>query len=158
MKQNKTILVTGGAGYIGSHTCVELLKKGYSVVVLDNYSNSSKEVIHKIEKITNKKVQIYEADVRDKDILKYIFLDNNIDAIIHFSGLKAVGESVQKSLKYYDNNIYGSIVLFEEAQLAGCKTLIFSSSAYLCMAIQKNYLLQKIHPLVMLPIYMVVQN
>lgn len=129
MKQNKTILVTGGAGYIGSHTCVELLEEGYCIVVIDNYSNSSKDVIGRVEQITNKKIRIYEADVRDRNILKKIFLENNIDAIIHFAGLKAVGESVHKPLQYYDNNVYGSIVLFEEAQLAGCKMLIFSSSA-----------------------------
>jgi len=129
MKKNKTILITGGAGYIGSHTCVALLEKGYCVVVLDNYSNSSKDVISKIEKLTNKKIQVYEADVRDRQALKRLFLDNNIDAIIHFAGLKAVGESVQKPVEYYDNNVCGSVILFEEAQLAGCKTLIFSSSA-----------------------------
>jgi len=129
MKKNKTILVTGGAGYIGSHTCIELLKQEYSVIVLDNYSNSSKKVINKVEKITNKKVKTYEGDVRNRDILKKIFSDNNIDAIIHFAGLKAVGESIHKPLEYYNNNVYGSIVLFEEAQFVGCKTLIFSSSA-----------------------------
>lgn len=129
MNQNKTILVTGGAGYIGSHTCVELLEQGYFVVVIDNYSNSSKSVIGRMEGITNKKIRIYEADIRDRDIIKKIFLENNIDAIIHFAGLKAVGESVKKPLQYYDNNVYGSMVLFEEAELASCKTLIFSSSA-----------------------------
>jgi UDP-glucose 4-epimerase len=127
--KNKTILVTGGAGYIGSHICVELLEKGYRVIVLDNYSNSSKEVIGKIKKITGKEIQVYEADVRDKQALKKIFSENNIDAIIHFAGLKAVGESVQKPLKYYDNNVCGSLVLLDQAQSAGCKTLIFSSSA-----------------------------
>ncbi|WP_143108824.1 SDR family NAD(P)-dependent oxidoreductase, partial [Bathymodiolus thermophilus thioautotrophic gill symbiont] len=87
--KNKTILVTGGAGYIGSHTCVELLEKGYRVIALDNYSNSSKAVIGKIKKITGKEIQVYEADVRDKRALKKIFSENNIDAIIHFAGLKA---------------------------------------------------------------------
>src|SRR3712207_1019297 len=97
----KKILVTGGAGYIGSHTCVELLNAGYEVVIIDNLYNSSEKVLHIIEEISGKKVKFYKGDIRDKEILKRIFSENNIYGVIHFAGLKAVGESVEKPIEYY---------------------------------------------------------
>ncbi len=100
------VLVTGGTGYIGSHTAVELLENNHEVIIIDNLYNSSKDVIDRIEKITNKKCKFYEADIRNKEMLDKIFNENEIDAVIHFAGLKAVGESVQLPLEYYDNNVY----------------------------------------------------
>ena len=125
----ENVLVTGGSGYIGSHTCVELLNSGYNVVVFDNLSNSSRESLARVEKITGKKVEFYEADMRDRAAMEKIFAENKIDAVIHFAGLKAVGESVQKPLLYYDNNIAGTLVLLETMGKAGCKKIVFSSSA-----------------------------
>ena len=123
------ILVTGGAGYIGSHTCVELLEKGYGVVVIDNFCNSSAESISRVEKITGKKVALYEGDVRDADLLDKIFTENKIDWVIHFAGLKAVGESCAKPVEYYDNNLNGTLVLLQAMRKHGCKKIVFSSSA-----------------------------
>lgn len=123
------ILVTGGCGYIGSHTCVELLDTGYEVVVVDNLSNSKVDVVNKIEEITNKDIKFYEGDVCDKKFLKSIFLENKIDAVIHFAGYKAVGESVKKPLLYYRNNIDSTLNLCEVMSDFNCKKLIFSSSA-----------------------------
>lgn len=123
------ILVTGGAGYIGSHTCVELLKRGYDTVVLDNFSNSSPESIKRVEKITGKKVSLYEGDVRDNAILTKIFKEHKIDWVIHFAGLKAVGESCEKPVEYYNNNIYGTLALVCAMREFGCKKIVFSSSA-----------------------------
>lgn len=123
------ILVTGGIGFIGSHTCVELLNKGYEVVVIDNFNNSKPEVINKINKITNKKIKFYEGDVCSKELLDQIFKENKIDAVIHFAGYKAVGESVKKPLEYYKNNIYSTINLCEIMIKYDCKRLVFSSSA-----------------------------
>ena len=123
------ILVTGGAGYIGSHTCVELLDAGYEVVILDNLYNSSKKAVDRIEEITGKKVTFYENDMLDKDALEKIFSVENIDAVIHFAGLKAVGESVAKPLEYYKNNITGTLTLVEVMREHNCKNIIFSSSA-----------------------------
>jgi UDP-glucose 4-epimerase len=123
------ILVTGGAGYIGTHTIIELITNGDTVVVVDDLSNSSEESLRRVEKITNSKIPFYNADVRNFDALDKIFTDNKIDAVIHFAGLKAVGESVEKPLTYYDNNVNGSIVLFECMQQHGIKKLVFSSSA-----------------------------
>ena len=108
-----TILVTGGAGYIGSHTCVELLESGYDVVVVDNLCNSSKESLKRVEKITGKGVKFYEADIADKTAMSKIFEKNNIFGVIHFAGLKAVGESVEKPLEYYKNNISGTLSMCE---------------------------------------------
>lgn len=124
-----TILVTGGAGYIGSHTCVELLNKGYDVIVIDNFSNSSEECLKRVEKITAKTVKLYRGDVRDRSLIGQIFADNKIDAVIHFAGLKAVGESCVKPIEYYDNNLYSTIVLVETMKKYGCKNIVFSSSA-----------------------------
>ena len=124
------ILVTGGAGYIGSHTCVELLNKGYEVVIVDNLYNSNKKAVDRIEKITNKKVTFYEADVLDRKALDAIFeKEGNIYAVIHFAGLKAVGESVKKPIEYYTNNIDGTLVLTDVMRKYNVKNIIFSSSA-----------------------------
>ena len=123
------ILVTGGAGFIGSHTCVEFLESGYEVVVLDNLSNSKEESLRRVEQITGKKVTFYKADMRDAAAMKQIFAENEIDAVVHFAGLKAVGESVEKPLEYYENNLNGTFVLLAAMREAGCKRFVFSSSA-----------------------------
>ncbi len=123
------ILVTGGAGYIGSHTCIELINAGYDIVVLDNLYNSCEESLKRVEKIVGKEIKFYEADIRDGEALKKIFDEEEIDAVIHFAGLKAVGESVAKPLEYYDNNIAGTLVLCNAMRNAGVKNIIFSSSA-----------------------------
>ncbi|MET0267764.1 MAG: UDP-glucose 4-epimerase GalE [Duganella sp.] len=123
------ILVTGGAGYIGSHTCLELLAAGHQVVILDDLSNANASVITRIEQISGARVTFVEADMRDRAVLRGLFADHAIDAVMHFAGLKAVGESVAQPLRYYDVNVYGSIVLCEEMAAAGVKRLIFSSSA-----------------------------
>lgn len=124
-----SILVTGGAGYIGSHTCVELLNQGYEVVVIDNLCNSNKESLERVKKITNKQVKFYEFDVRDKEKLSEVFEKENIDAVIHFAGLKAVGESVQKPLEYYSNNLESTLTLCSVMEEFNVKKLVFSSSA-----------------------------
>jgi UDP-glucose 4-epimerase len=123
------VLVTGGAGYIATHTDVVLLEKGYDVVVIDNFSNSSFEAIENVEKITSKKIKFYEGDVRDKEVLARIFTENQIDAVIHFAGLKAVGESCQKPIMYYQNNLISTLSLLEAMQKHNVKKLVFSSSA-----------------------------
>ncbi len=125
----KTILVTGGAGFIGSHTVVELLDSGYNVVVADNFVNSCEEAVRRVRTITGKDFAVYDADVRDREKMERIFSENAIDAAIHFAGLKAVGESCRKPLEYYDNNIYGTLVLLETMRAHGVKTIVFSSSA-----------------------------
>ncbi|MBM4760899.1 UDP-glucose 4-epimerase GalE [Bacillus sp. B15-48] len=124
-----SILVTGGAGYIGSHTCVELLKSGYEVVVIDNFSNSKPEVINRIRKVTSKNFLFYEVDLLDKVSLDSVFSNNKIDAVIHFAGLKAVGESVNMPLHYYTNNVTGTLNLCESMKEYGVKNIVFSSSA-----------------------------
>lgn len=126
---NSTILVTGGAGYIGSHTVLELLESGYGVVVLDNLSNSSEESLKRVQKLTGKDIAFYRGDIRDEDIYKEIFSRHKIEGVIHFAGLKAVGESVRKPLEYYDNNVYGTLVLLKAMRAAGVYKIIFSSSA-----------------------------
>ena len=123
------ILVTGGTGYIGSHTCVELLNNGYEIVVIDNFSNSKKDVVEKIKEITEKDFIFYEGDVCDPDLLDKVFTENKIDAVIHFAGYKAVGESVAKPLKYYHNNLESTISLLEAMTKYDCKKIAFSSSA-----------------------------
>ncbi|MEG0076707.1 MAG: UDP-glucose 4-epimerase GalE [Anaerorhabdus sp.] len=125
----KTILVTGGTGYIGSHTCVELIKAGYDVIVLDNLYNSKEVVLDRIETITGKKPKFYEVDILDREGLDKVFKENKIDAVIHFAGYKAVGESCVIPLTYYKNNISGSVNLYEAMKDAGVKTVVFSSSA-----------------------------
>lgn len=123
------ILVTGGAGYIGSHTCVELLEAGYEVIVVDNLYNSNRKAIERIQQITHKEVKFYEEDILNKDALRKIFQENAIDAVIHFAGLKAVGESVQKPIEYYTVNISGTLNLISVMKEFNCKNIIFSSSA-----------------------------
>lgn len=123
------VLLTGGAGYIGSHTAVELLENGYDVIVVDNLSNSSEEALKCVERIAGKAVVFYNVDIRDESALNNIFTKHDIHAVIHFASLKAVGESVEKPLDYYDNNVGGSIVLLQTMQRYGVKKLIFSSSA-----------------------------
>ena len=125
----RTILVTGGTGYIGSHTLVEFLQAGCELVVADNLSNSKREALQRVERITGKAITFYQVDVRDRTGLQRIFREHDIAAVIHFAGLKAVGESVDKPLEYYDNNVTGSLVLLEVMAAAGVKTLVFSSSA-----------------------------
>ncbi len=123
------ILVTGGAGFIGSHTCVELLENGYEIVVFDNFSNSKPEALARIKKITGKDFAFYEGDLLNKDDVEKVFCENEIDAVIHFAGLKAVGESVAKPVEYYHNNITGTLILIEAMRSHGCKRIVFSSSA-----------------------------
>lgn len=123
------ILLAGGAGYIGSHTAVELLDSGYDIVIVDNYSNSKPSVIDRIKKITNKDFKTYEADIRDRKVMEDIFRENAIDGVIHFAGLKAVGESTEKPIKYYRNNIDTTLTLLEVMEKFEVNTFIFSSSA-----------------------------
>ncbi len=125
----QTILVTGGAGYIGSHACVELLQAGFNVVVVDNFSNSKPESLARVQKITGQSLTFYQADIRDKQALSDIFAKETIHTVIHFAGLKAVGESCQQPLTYYHNNVYGTLVLLAAMNEANVKQLIFSSSA-----------------------------
>lgn len=125
----KTILVTGGAGYIGSHTSIELIEAGYDVVVVDNLSNSKTEAIRRVEGIVGKRIKFYKADVCDKDAMRKIFSEQKFDAVINFAGYKAVGESVQKPLEYYENNIYGMLALLDVMREFNVKNLVFSSSA-----------------------------
>lgn len=123
------ILVTGGAGYIGSHTCLELLNAGYEVVVIDNFSNSKVTSLERVESLTQKKIVFQQGDIRDREFLRRVFTEHQIDAVIHFAGLKAVGESVEHPLRYYDNNVNGSVVLTEIMTEFNVKTIVFSSSA-----------------------------
>ena len=123
------VLLTGGTGYIGSHTAVELINKGHEVIIVDNLSNSKKEVVEKIKQITGIEPKFYEVDVLDKEALDKVFAENNIEAVINFAGYKAVGESVQKPLEYYENNIAGCVTLLKEMKKHNIKKFIFSSSA-----------------------------
>lgn len=124
-----SILVTGGAGYIGSHTAVELLDTGENIIILDNFSNSSPEVLDKIKQITKKDFKFYKVDLLDENALDKVFEENNIDEVIHFAGLKAVGESVEKPVEYYNNNITGTLNLLKVMKKYNCKKIVFSSSA-----------------------------
>ncbi len=123
------VLVTGGAGYIGSHTCLELLNKGCGVIVIDNLCNSSPKALERVEELTGKRITFYEGDVRDEALLQKIFNSHSIDCVIHFAGLKAVGESVAKPWEYYDNNLNSTLVLTKVMKRVGVKKIIFSSSA-----------------------------
>ena len=129
MTKHETILVTGGAGYIGSHTCVELLQSGRRVVVLDNLSNSSRASLDAVQRITQNKVDFVAGDIRDRDVLDELFGNYAISSVLHFAGLKAVGESNDQPLRYYDNNVNGTLTLVEAMAAHDCKTLVFSSSA-----------------------------
>ncbi|HEV2610258.1 MAG TPA: UDP-glucose 4-epimerase GalE [Noviherbaspirillum sp.] len=129
MTTHKNILVTGAAGYIGSHTCVELLEAGYSVIALDNLCNSSQESLKRVERITGRVIPFYDVDVRDRLALNALFKTHRIDATIHFAGLKAVGESVENPLAYFENNVSGSVTLLQAMGDAGVKNFLFSSSA-----------------------------
>ena len=124
-----SILVTGGAGYIGSHTCIELLTQGYEVVIVDNLYNSCEEAVRRIEELSGKKVSFYKADLLDKEAVEEIFEKESIDSVIHFAGLKAVGESVQKPLEYFHNNLTGTLILCDVMRHHGVKSIVFSSSA-----------------------------
>lgn len=121
-----TILVTGGCGYIGSHTCIQLIKQGIDPVIIDNLYNGKEIVLDRIKKITGKRPRFYQGDIRNKDLLDTIFKENNIKGVIHFAGLKAVGESVRKPLEYYDVNVYGTINLLDAMKKANVKKFIFS--------------------------------
>ena len=123
------VLVTGGAGYIGSHACLELLESGYGVVVIDNLSNSNPESLNRVQELTGKRLKFYEGDVRDEALLKKIFAENELGCVIHFAGLKAVGESVAKPWEYYNNNLNSTLVLTKVMAEAGMKNILFSSSA-----------------------------
>lgn len=123
------VLVTGGAGYIGSHTCVELLNDNYDVIVVDNFCNSCAKSIERVEKITGKKIELYNGDIRDSELLEKIFTHHNIDWVIHFAGLKAVGESCAMPIEYYDNNLNGTLCLLNVMKKYNCKKIVFSSSA-----------------------------
>jgi UDP-glucose 4-epimerase len=145
------ILVTGGAGYIGSHTCVLLIEAGHEVIIFDNFSNASKESIRRVEQIAQTTVPYVEGDIRSREDLAKVFDAHPIDAVIHFAGLKAVGESVEKPLAYYDNNVSGTVVLCEVMQKYACKSIVFSSSATVygdphTTPIKENFPLSAINP------------
>lgn len=124
-----TVLVTGGAGFIGAHTSVELLNAGYDIIILDNFVNSKPESLKRIKELTGKDFKFYQADIRDEEAMTKVFAENKIDAVIHFAGLKSVPQSVKEPLNYYDNNIAGTVCLCRVMDKAGCKKLVFSSSA-----------------------------
>ena len=124
-----TVLVTGGAGFIGSHTSVELLNAGYDIIILDNFVNSKPESLKRIKELTDKDFKFYQADIRDEEAMTEVFAENKIDAVIHFAGLKSVPQSIKEPLNYYDNNIAGTVCLCRVMDKAGCKKLVFSSSA-----------------------------
>lgn len=126
---SKTLLLTGGTGYIGSHAAVAFQEAGYQVILLDNLCNSSVTTLDAIEKITGVKPRFYEGDIRDKDFLETVFTNESIDAVIHFAGLKAVGESCEKPFLYHENNIAGTMALLETMEQHGCRSIVFSSSA-----------------------------
>lgn len=136
-----TILITGGTGFIGSHTVVFLLKSGFNTVILDNLCNSSASILPRLEKITGKSVPFYQRDIRNREVLRQIFAEHDIDAVIHFAGLKAVGESVAEPMKYHDNNVSGSLVLAEEMARAG---VLCSAHRLRFTAIRVKCLIQKI--------------
>ena len=145
------VLVTGGCGYIGSHTCIELLNKGYDVIVVDNLINSQIDNISRVEEITGRNVKFYRDDINDKEALRNIFRENKIDIVIHFAGYKAVGESVAKPLMYYRNNIDSTLSLLETMNEFGCKNLVFSSSSTVYgkpkkLPIKENYPLNPVNP------------
>ena len=129
MENNMNVLLAGGAGYIGTHTAVELMGAGHDVVIVDNFSNSCMEAVNRVEELAGKKVVFYEADIKDKGAVAKIFAENKIDCVIHFAGLKAVGESIEKPVEYYRNNIDTTLTLLECMKEAGVNNIVFSSSA-----------------------------
>ncbi|EAR08101.1 UDP-glucose 4-epimerase GalE [Reinekea blandensis] len=146
-----TVLVTGGAGYIGSHTCVELLEAGKDVLVLDNFSNSSAEPLKRVEALTGQPVRLIEGDIRDRALLDKVFSDENIESVVHFAGLKAVGESTEIPLDYFENNVAGSLTLLQAMKAAGVFQFVFSSSATVygdphTVPIQESFPLQVTNP------------
>jgi len=147
----KKIAVTGGAGYIGSHTCIELIANGYEILVIDNLSNSSREALDRVEKISGSKIDFFKVDLRDEEDLEKIFQSNKIDAVIHFAGLKAVGESTEFPLMYYDNNVAGSVILFKVMDKYNVRNIVFSSSATVygdpeSVPIKENFPLKPYNP------------
>jgi UDP-glucose 4-epimerase len=145
------ILVTGGVGYIGSHTCVELIKAGYEVVIIDNLCNSSLEALKRVERLTAANIPFYKIDIRNKKELSRVFRDNQIDAVFHFAGLKSVSESVEKPNTYYENNVEGTFVLIEVMRIFNCKYFVFSSSATVYgdphkVPIKENFPLSAVNP------------
>lgn len=140
------ILVTGGAGYIGSHTCVELVQAGYLVTVIDNFSNGSPESLRRVERITGRSLQVIHADVRDRAALERALRDSGAQAVVHLAGLKAVGESVREPLRYYDNNVVGTLRLLEAMDVCGVRSLVFSSSATV-YGVPQQLPLREDHPL-----------
>ncbi|GAC91760.1 UDP-glucose 4-epimerase [Anoxybacillus flavithermus NBRC 109594] len=145
------ILITGGAGYIGSHTCVELLNAGYEVIVLDSLSNSKAESLKRVKEITGKELKFYKTDLLNRRELEMVFIENHIDAVIHIAGLKAVSESIKVPLRYYHNNIIGTLILCEVMQKYGVKKIVFSSSATVygvpkCVPISENFPLRATNP------------
>ena len=144
--QSKTILVTGGAGYIGSHTCIELLAAGHDVAVFDNFSNSSPEVLTRVQALAGRPLQFYRGDIRDAGALDHALAESGATAVVHFAGLKAVGESVEQPLRYYDNNVVGTVRLLEAMGRAEVKSLVFSSSATV-YGDPQSLPLQEDHPL-----------
>lgn len=136
------ILVTGGAGYIGSHTCLSLLEQGHDVVVVDNYSNSSYESVKRVEALSGKSIKVYELDILNKDALKEVFLNEKVNGVIHFAALKAVGESVSKPLEYYTNNVTGTLCLLEVMESVGVRNIVFSSSATVYGSPKSNPILE----------------
>lgn len=146
-----TVLVTGGAGYIGSHTCIELIQAGHTVVVVDNLVNSSKESLRRVEAIVHQPVDFIEGDIRDAELLNRVFQEHDIDSVVHFAGLKAVGESTEKPLDYYENNVWGTINLLQVMKQQGCTNLVFSSSATVygdphTVPIEEHFLLSATNP------------
>ncbi|GAL09823.1 UDP-glucose 4-epimerase [Vibrio astriarenae] len=138
------VLVTGGMGYIGSHTCVQMIEAGMEPIIVDNLCNAKSEVLNRIEALTGKRPTFYEGDIRDEAFLDSVFQNHDISSVIHFAGLKAVGESVVKPLEYYDNNVNGSLVLARCMRKAGVKSIVFSSSATVYGDL-KLYQLQRTH-------------
>ena len=134
------ILITGGCGYIGSHTCIEMLNAGYDVVVIDNYYNSKPEALDRVKELAGKDFPFYNCDIRDEEGLRKVFSAHKIDAVIHFAGLKAVGESVEKPLEYYDNNVNGTLVMYRVMKEFGCKRIVFSSSATVYGGVNAPYI------------------
>ena len=151
MFKKNQILVTGGAGYIGSHTCIELHKAGYDLIILDNLCNSSQETIKRADKILDTSLKFYKGDIRDKATVRKIFQNHSISGVVHFAGLKAVGDSVSNPIDYYSNNVNGTFALLEIMKEFNCKTIVFSSSATVYgvpnhIPVKENSILSPVNP------------